>query len=76
MVKQKRLSKMKTSEIMDALEREDLDSGWGELSDELNERSPFQYNLEVIEELREKVKALESDFSKHSHMDGKLVKDI
>ena len=76
MVKQKKVSDMKTSEIIDELGLDPEDEMWGELDTELNTRSPFTYFNEQIYELTEKVETLESNFSKHSHVDGKIVKEI
>ncbi len=74
--KQKKVSDMKTSEIMDRL-AEDLDEvTFTELDEELDKRTPFTYFMEIIKTLEDKLEVLESDFSKHSHADGKLVKEI
>ena len=74
--KQKKVSDMKTSEIMDRL-AEDLDEvTFTELDEELDKRTPFTYLMEIIKALEEKLEKLESNFSKHSHSDGKLVKEI
>ena len=76
MAKQKQVSDMKTSEIIDKL-AEDLDDvTFTELDEELDKRTPFTYFQEIIKTLEDEIKTLESDFSKHSHSDGKLVKEI
>jgi len=67
---------MKTSEIIDELYDFEDEKRGDELDEEFISRYPFNYILDRIKELEEKLDKLESDFSKHSHMDGKLVKDI
>jgi len=76
MVKEKQVSEMKTSEIMDKLSEDLDDDTFTELDDELDKRTPFRYIKEQTDELTEKLETLESNFSKHSHMDGKLVKEL
>jgi len=74
--KEKKVSDMKTSEIIDKL-AEDLDDvTFTELDEELDKRNPFTYLMEIIKTLEDKIETLESNFSKHSHKDGKLVKEI
>ena len=76
MVKQKKAVDMKTSELIDELGEEPEDERWGELDSELDKRPPFKYFQEQIDEITEKLDKLDLNFSKHSHMDGKLVRDI
>ena len=67
---------MKTSEIINELYDFEDEKRGDELDEEFRSRYPFNYFEDRIKELEEKLETVESNFSKHSHSDGKLVKDI
>ena len=74
MVKQKKVSDMKTCELIDYLyENDEWDDG---TYDELVSRPPFDIFLEEKEEMQKKIDKLEKEvykLQKHSHSNGKVV---
>ena len=76
MVKQKQPSKMKTSEIIDELYDFIEEKRGDKLDEEFRTRYPFNYLFDRIDELEKKIELLESNFDKHSHLKGQLVKFI
>ena len=76
MVKKKKPIKMKTHEIMDELYDWEDEKRGNELDEEFRSRYPFNYIFDKIEEFEERLDNLESNFLKHSHIKGKLVKTI
>jgi len=80
MVKQKKVSKMKSSEIIDKL-AEDLDEDtYTKLDEEFISRYPFNYYFDTrMEEIENKLKSFEEQLNKlftHNHKDGKVLVEI
>ncbi len=75
-MKQKKAKDMKTSELIDELNKDLEDDRFEEVQCELDKRSPFKYYDEQISELANKIDELENDFKKHNHLNGKVVKEI
>ena len=81
----KKVKELKTSELLDQVEDvEDDDVLFGELIEEIDERTPFAYLIERIEELENGNKDLEKEIQKlrnsmrgHTHLiTGKSVIEI
>lgn len=78
------IKKLKTSELLDKVEDVgDDDVLFEKLLKQLDERTPFMYIMERIEELDKKNTELEKEVGKlksklkaHAHLDGKVVVEI
>ncbi|HUS48677.1 MAG TPA: hypothetical protein VMZ91_00790 [Candidatus Paceibacterota bacterium] len=76
MVKQKQVSKMKTSEIIDELGTDLGDERFTFLDEELESRTPFIYLKIRLDDIEEKLNKIISNFNYHHHYKGKLVREI
>lgn len=78
------IKKLFTSELLDKVgDTGNDDVLFGKLIEEIDERTPFAYILERIEELEKKdvelkkeIGELESKLKAHAHLDGKVVVEI
>ena len=78
------IKKLKTSQLLDMVEDTgDDDVLFGELIERIDERIPFAYILERIEELENENIRLEKEienlrklFKSHAHLNGKVVTEI
>jgi len=79
MVKQKKVSKMKSSEIVNELYDFEDEKRGDELDEELRSRYPFNYFDTMSEETENKLKSIEEQLNKlitHTHKDGKVLVEI